>query len=378
MITIHEYERIFAADCPEFDELIKFSEAGDFLSLGWQRGRGAYVQAKNYVGVIRLPSGFQIEILPKLDAPIENLRELVAKMICTLPDFKFKKFRDADLDTARLDLYEIFVRIYFSMIRDLIKHGLKASYVTLEENLNVFKGKLLVNENIRRNVAHREKFFVAYDEYSINRPEHRLIKAALLKLQCKKSARRLLESFDSVTASTNYAKDFAAVSIDRTNREYQAVMNWTRKILAGKSFTPFIGRSKALALLFPMARLFEAYVAEHVKKVFSDQYTVRTQVRENFLFNEPRSFGLKPDNILEGDERIIMDTKWELKPTPADMYQMFAYAKRYGAKKIILLCPPNSEENFYRAEDFEVTILRVDLFDMNKFGIALAKPYANR
>ena len=128
-----------------------------------------------------------------------------------------------------------------------------------------------------------------------------------------------------------------------------------------------------------MERLFEAYVAEHIKKVFSDQYTVRTQVRENFLFDEPRSFGLKPDIILDGDERIIMDTKWEFKPTPADMYQMFAYARRYDAKKIILICPANDEENeIYRAEDFEVTIWRVDLFAVNKFGSALAKPYANR
>ena len=367
MITIREYEKIFAADCPAFDELSKFSEAGDFLSLGWQRGRGEYVQAKNYVGVIQFPSGFQIEILPKLDAPIEKLRGLVIKMICTLKYFRFKEFRAADLDTARLDLYDIFINIYLKMVSDLVKHGLKASYVTREENLNIFKGKLLVKENIHCNVAHKEKFFVAYDEYSIDRPENRLIKAALCKLRSKKSARRLLESFDTVATSTNYAKDFAAVSIDRTNREYQAVMAWTHKILAGKSFTPFAGNSKAMALLFQMERLFEAYVAEHAKKVFSDRYAVRTQVRENFLFDEPRSYGLKPDIILDGDERIIMDTKWEFKPTPADMYQMFAYARRYDAKKIILICSANGEGNeIYRAEDFEVTIWRVDLFDMDE------------
>lgn len=61
-----------------------------------------------------------------------------------------------------------------------------------------------------------------------------------------------------------------------------------------------------------------------------------------------------------------MDTKWKFEPTEGDMYQMFAYAKRYGAKKIYLLCPQNVEENIYRASDFEVEVYGVDLFNMAK------------
>ena len=45
------------------------------------------------------------------------------------------------------------------------------------------------------------------------------------------------------------------------------------------------------------------------------------------------------------------------------MYQMFVYAKRYGAKKIFILSP--AEEDFYRAEDFELKIFLVDLFNMD-------------
>ena len=359
MLTIREYEKIYAADCPNFDELRNFAEAGEFFNLSWR-----YVQAKNYVGVIRLPSGFQIEILPKLDAPNEKLRGLVVEMLRTLKDFSCKKFLNAELDTARFDLYKIFIRLYLEMISDLVKRGLKSSYVEREDNLKFFKGKFLVNENLRRNFAHRERFFVSYDEYGIDRPEHRLIKAALLKLRREKLARRLLIYFDSVAASFNYQKDFAAISIDRTNREYQAVMNWTRLILSGKSFTPFGGKSEAVTLLFDMNKLFEAYVAEHIKKYFSDRFTVKIQAQEKFLFDEPRRFGLKPDIILEGDEKIILDTKWEFEISAGDVYQMFAYAKRYDVKKIYLLCPPQVEEIIYRAADFEVEIHGVDLFNI--------------
>ena len=275
-MIVREYEKIFADNCQNFDELIKFAQASEFLSLGWQ-----FVQAKNYVGVIQLPSGFQLEILPKIYEGGDEikLRRLVVEMICTLKDFKFKKFRDADLDTARLNLYEIFISIYLEMVQDLVKSGLKSSYVVHEENLNVLKGKLLIKENLRRNFAHKEKFFVAYDEYSLDRPEHRLTKATLIKIlhttrENFRLARHLLNDFDSITQSINFAKDFAAVSIDRTNSSYRTVMEWTKIFLRGESFTPFAGKSRTMALLFDMNKLFEAYVAEHIKKYFSDRFTV--------------------------------------------------------------------------------------------------------
>ena len=362
MMTIREYEKIFPADCPHFDELANFAETGKFFSVSRR-----YVQAKNFVGVIRLPSGFQIEILPKMDAPVDKLRGLVVEMLRTLKDFAGKKFLDAQLDTTRLDLCEIFIRIYLEKVLELVKRGLKSSYVLREDNLNFFKGKLRVNENLRRNFAHREKFFVAFDEYGIDRPEHRLIKSALIKFRRNKLARRLLTCFDSVAASNNYSNDFAAISIDRTNREYKIVMNWTRKILAGESFTPFGGKSEAVTLLFDMNKLFEAYVADHVKKNFSDRFAVKIQAQEKFLFDNSTDYKLTPDILLEGDEKIILDTKWKFEIAPSDMYQMFAYAKRYGARKIFLLCPPNDDgENFYRAtaDNFNVRIFFVDLFDM--------------
>lgn len=371
MKIIHEYEKIFGDDCEHFDELIKFTEASEFLSLGWQRQRGAYVQAKNYIGVIRLPSGFQIEILPKLNEHEDKLRGLVVEMLRSLKDFSYKKFLDADLDTTRFNLYEIFIRIYLEMVLELVKRGLRSSYTLREENLNFFKGKLLVRENIRHNIAHHEKFFVAFDEYNLDRAEHRLIKATLLKLfrtttENKRLVNRLLADFDSVPASTNYPKDFAEIFIDRQNSHYQAVMNWTKIFLRGESFSAFAGKTNVLALLFPMEKLFEAYVAKYIQKFFSDRFTVKIQAQEKFLFDTPKSFALKPDILLEGNEIIILDTKWKLEITSGDMYQMFAYAKKYDAKKIFLLCPPQVAGNIsYRSTDFDVKIFCVDLFNMD-------------
>lgn len=363
-MIVREWDKIYREDCPQFDELAKFAEAREFLSLGWQ-----YVQAKNYIGVIRLPSGFQIEILPKIAGDEQNLRGLVVEMLRTLKDFSNKKFLNAEIDTSRLNLYEIFIILYLEMVSYLVKRGLKSSYILREENLNFFKGKLLINENLRRNFAHKEKFFVSHDEYNLNRPEHRLIKSTLIKLlhttqdnKNFKLTRRLLNDFDSVEPSRNYHKDFAEILIDRTNNNYKIVVEWTKIFLQGKSFTSFAGKNDVVALLFDMNKLFEAYVAFYIKKYFSN---AKIQAREKFLFDNSTNYALKPDIIIKNDvETIILDTKWKFEVTAADMYQMLAYAKKYGAKKIFLLCPPNVEENFYRTEDFEVKIFAVDLFNI--------------
>lgn len=106
-------------------------------------------------------------------------------------------------------------------------------------------------------------------------------------------------------------------------------------------------------------------MARHARNIFADRFTVKIQVAEKFLFDTPRRFALKPDILLSGDETIILDTKWKFQPTADDMYQMFAYANRYAAKKIFLLCPRSTDENIsYRSDDgLDVTIYHVDLRD---------------
>ena len=63
-----------------------------------------------------------------------------------------------------------------------VHDGLRSSYLENEDNLRYYKGKLVVSEQIKRNIAHGERFFVKYDEYQVNRVENRLVKATLLKL----------------------------------------------------------------------------------------------------------------------------------------------------------------------------------------------------
>ena len=122
--------------------------------------------------------------------------------------------------------------------------------------------------------------------------------------------------------------------------------------LQGKSFTAFSGGQAALALLFPMERIFESYVAAVLRRhLDSKQYRVHVQAKGKYLFELPRKqFALRPDLVIEdlnSGERTVSDTKWKLLSpqwhnygiSQADMYQMYAYQKEYAAKQTVLLYP---------------------------------------
>ena len=282
-----------------------------------------------------------------------------------MKDFPGKAFSTASLQVDKMNLYELFINMYLQEVRRLVKIGLKSAYVTTEDNLSCFKGKLQVGQHIKHNLAHKEQFYVAYDEYSQNRPENRLIKATLLKLQKltdsaenAKEIRQLLIAFENVVASTNYQKDFSQVIIDRSTKAYADILVWSKIFLTNRSFTTFSGSTTSRALLFPMESVYESYVAQQMKKILCPNgWDISTQDKQHYLFQSEKKFALRPDIVMtKGDKTIVMDTKWKrLNNNPqknygisqADMYQMYAYSKKYKANDIWLLYPQNEELKGY-------------------------------
>ena len=392
-ITVKEYETIMCnenfkdvdgyayLDKAVFDNLKAFiheftadAESADvleFLRIGYKRNIGEIITIKNYVGLLQMKDGFQIQVLPKIsfidgeDKNDEQTKKIFLRMLRSMKDFPGKAFSTASLQVDKMNLYELFINMYLQEVRRLVKIGLKSAYVTTEDNLSCFKGKLQVGQHIKHNLAHKEQFYVAYDEYSQNRPENRLIKATLLKLQKltdsaenAKEIRQLLIAFENVVASTNYQKDFSQVIIDRSTKAYADILVWSKIFLTNRSFTTFSGSTTSRALLFPMESVYESYVAQQMKKILCPNgWDISTQDKQHYLFQSEKKFALRPDIVMtKGDKTIVMDTKWKrLNNNPqknygisqADMYQIYAYSKKYKANDIWLLYPQNEELKGY-------------------------------
>lgn len=382
-----------------FDSNDEEADVLDFIKIGYKRNVGETITFKNYVGLIQMKNNYQIQVLPKIEflhGEKDKTKQVFMKMLRSMKDFPAKVFSNANLKVDRMNLYEVFISMYLQEVRRLVKHGLKASYVKREENLNVYKGKLIVSEHIKSNFIHKERFYIGFEEYQINRPENRLLKSTLMKLQKisssaenTKEIRQLLTAFELVDISRNYDKDFSRVIIDRNTKDYEILMKWSKVFLKGNSFTTFSGTDNARSLLFPMEKVFEAYVAKHMKKIFSSyNLEVSTQDRGHYLFStlngkEHRKFALRPDIVVKRDGKsvAILDTKWKslindkgvnYGISQMDMYQMYAYSKKYDTPEIWLLYPVNSamkdcgEIIFDSGDGVTVSLFFVDLLEIEK------------
>ncbi len=394
-----------------FDHLESFllnapeNQAADILSLSIRRGLGKVISAKNYVGVLVLGDGTAIEILPKIVSAVEDAnaaraKRLLLEMLRILPDAPFRQFQTTSLGFEKTNLLEIFIRMFLEEVFALVKRGLRCGYTPVEENARFFHGKLLVSQQLRQNFIHKERSCIVYDAFTTDRPENRLLKAALLRLSAlsgsfrnRNDLQQLLRAFADFPASTNYSSDFARCTADRNTRDYDNVLRWCRIFLSGKSFTAFSGSEDALALLFPMEVLFERYVAALLRKVLPDEeFLLSVQDCRLHLFDQPAAFPLRPDLVLtrRSDGAVfVLDTKWKLldphKPnfgiSQADLYQMFAYQKKYAAQSVTLLYPqcadsPAPEQCDFCASDGTFVQVRfIDLFQpaesLQKILIAL-------
>ena len=373
VLTVKEFQEIKKEDLGEinfnlFENFIEENSGddveerlSDFLRISSHKGVKV-IKPQNYVGVINIDNKVQIEILPKIDIGDDNeLRKLFLKMLSSLKEFKGKSFKNAQINDSKLPIYEVFIQMYLNEVQELLKKGLKSDYLTIEGNLTFFKGKFLINQHLKHNIIRKDRFYMAYDEFHINRPENRLIKTTLLKLNKISSngknqllAKRLLAEFEMVNQSTNIDKDFSLVKKDRNAQAYQSLMIWSQVFLKNKSFSTFKGTENVNALLFPMEKIFEAYVAKQLKIKFPE-WNVETQKDDKYLFDNPKTFGLNPDIYMsKGGSAIVLDTKWKklirnsnnYGISQSDMYQMYAYAYKYDVENIVLIYPKHREISF--------------------------------
>lgn len=383
-LTITEFERIYQHDiykkdfCDIENFILKNSdENAPFLRIASGVG-GKFIQARNYVGVLQTKSGLTIEILPKIadKTGTDKSKAVFIKMLRTLKNFPFKSSNLASLKTQNLPLLEIFISMFLCELEALVKKGIKSDYVALEENLNFLKGKLNINEQIKRNSIHKERFYVGYSEFLSDIKINQIIKTTLKFLYKKSNSsknqqkiRELLFIFDEVSECEDYKNFFAKLVINRQVRHYEQTLLWCKIFLLNNSFTPHKGDDLALALLFDMNALFESYVGNFIKKSFPGTIL---QHSEKHLVEDPKSFKLRPDIFLK--DKFIADTKWKIISSKddisqADLYQLYAYGKKHPCDGKLHLIYPKIDDIRQKTMKFrydDEMCLEILYFDLEK------------
>jgi 5-methylcytosine-specific restriction enzyme subunit McrC len=378
-ICVHEFDKVGPHGAPteaqvppavfdwlEAQALQLAAEPGaSWVTVAQRRGQRV-VQFRNHVGVVRAPNGFQIEVLPKIGRVGDPaaVRRVLLEMLTCLRDFRHLRAGSAQVAASRMPLLDIFIGEFLEAVWHVVGRGLCGDYLRREDNLSVLRGKLVMSTHLRLNRHRADRFFTAWDEFSTNRPENRLIHAALQRVlpacaspQHQRTARELRFAFGDVPASTQIDADWRQVRTDRGMSHYEDALAWARLILAERSPLVGDGAHHAPSLLFPMEALFEAFVGKHLARQIAAPRTLAAQTRGKCLVAHERRkwFRLQPDFLVRHAERpvVVLDAKWKLLDASRgngtdkyglahdDFYQLHAYGQTWleGRGDLVLVYP---------------------------------------
>ncbi len=268
LISEHNYERL--------DDFAASKKYSIMQKIMLKDGREA-LRPTRYVGIIMLKDGTQIEILPQIRSDKEEniivSKMLLLRMLDAIREVPVRKVDELYFKKEQLNLFEICVRMFTDEVLNVVRNGLKQTYVPYRGNETFVKGKTIYAEHAKKNYAHKEKFFVEYDVFSVNRAENRLLKKTLETLDKlssntlnKKKIRMLLLSLDNVESSQNVRDDFKNSVEDRSMSRYFNALKWSKFFLLNKGTTFFRGGKVKYAMLFHMDKLFSACIASSLRK----------------------------------------------------------------------------------------------------------------
>ena len=371
MPVIREYEELkdFAPD--ELGDLKEFAlanptdEQGNYRPALVSKYNRLYTQ--NYVGIIETRRGTVLEILPKVDfaEDTETTKQVFLNMLRAWRGFKsLAQFNESSIKAIRhFNMFEVFVHLFLNNLVLLTQRGLARHYQLVEDNLPCLRGRILFPQHIRENSVNRTRFYVGYDEFTADRPANRLIHSTIYKLigsVRQPSNQQLLHQlricFADIPVSPRLRSDWQRHRVDRSMPHYEAVMQWVGLFLFNHGLTTFSGTHVNQALLFPMEEVFEDFVAFSFRR-HQRQFFLRTQGPQEPLasIGGKDVFYMKPDiSLMSGGKvKFILDTKWKRINegdsdrkhgiSQADMYQLFAYGKKYGCKHVALVYPKTKD-----------------------------------
>lgn len=368
---------------------------------------------QNFVGTIPLDD-IQIEILSKIplvENNIEAEKIRFLEILQSIDYFKEKIFSNSKIEITDTSILEIFIHLFIEEVEKIIKKGLIYRYVDKNENFNVFKGKLDINNHIKYNFSHKEKFFMKFDEFSVDSLENITIKLTIQKLKKisvnlknKENLNKIGHYFENVSILDGSIENLKYLTFDRMNDYYKNAIQWAKIFLNNQSSSIFSTNNGEIpSILFPMETIFENYIANKLVNIIQEksynQLAIKVQDNSCSIFSSISLNNVKIDNNIlrirpdiviknkDAKEIFILDTKWKIlnklddkfKISTEDVYQMLAYVKTYSdrnknkyiCKKAYLIYPATNmnqstfftkdDKLIFNTDDFELNIQFVDL-----------------
>lgn len=281
--------------------------------------------------------------------PIRN----IYYMLCYAWENTLKQEDEALLDTEAFDnIYNLLSFILIQEVTKLIKSGFARGYVGYSESLPLVRGKINLNNTLKKQTLIRKQIVCDYDKFSDNITMNQIIKSTMeILLICPEVDKKyritfkmLLRNFTNIDSIDLNNIHWSRIAYNRNNKKYRLIINVCQLINTGLIVKEEKGSSKFPAFIRDraMAKLYEKFILNFYKYELKDIKTSSPLI--NWQLDEPPRDNLLPimktDIELEGNgKKLIIDTKYyanalsksnfsETKTLiSSNLYQIFAYVK---------------------------------------------------
>ena len=284
------------------------------------------------VGAIEIGE-LSVLIEPKIGIP-----QLLSLACYAMGVFRSQEDRPFDFKESEA-LPDVLAIALASAARGAFVRGLLHGYREEEDALRTVRGRIMLEEQMRRRFGIGLPVEVRYDEFTDDILENRLVKAAVdrlsgMRLRSVKARRGLswvagmLEQVSPVEFGAN---DVPETRFDRLNEHYRGVVGLARLVLRHSAFESGRGDVSASGFLMNMNDLFQEFVTVALREALGvSEQTLRSN--RGLTLDEEEAVHLKPD-LSWWDGAIctfVGDAKYKnltSAPVPtADLYQLLAYA----------------------------------------------------
>ena len=297
---------------------------------------GAYhLTPGSYIGAFE-SGGLSVSIRPKL-----AIARVLFLASYAMGAFKLRDMGRFDFAEART-LVEALALALAGAARGAFAGGLVHGYRLEEEAAHTVRGRIRIDEQVRRRFGLPLPIEVRYDEFTDDVTANRLVKAAAVRLgrmRLRSSRSRdglhwTAARLENVSLVEFPADAVPEVTFDRLNEHYREVVALARLILRHSSFEADRGRIRAHGFLIDMNQVFQEFVTRALREVLGVSERVFRSDRDirGIYLAADRGIPLKPDLSWweAGTCTFVGDAKYKRvvdgNVPNADLYQLLAYA----------------------------------------------------
>ncbi|MGA5842029.1 McrC family protein [Streptomyces sp. NRRL S-1314] len=309
------------------------------------------LRAGSRVGALRTPGGPIVRIMPK--TPVSRIFFLLGFSLA--PERAWHDDREGTVDTGAYD--DVVPALSHAVERRIdaaLRQGVLQGYREVEESSLVVRGRILEAEQIRRHFGRTPPVEIAYDDYTADTAENRILRAAverLLRLPGvpgpvrRRLAHQRVRLADALPLVRG--QELPRWQPSRLNSRYQPTLRLCEAVLRGSSPEHTPPGADPLAVdgfLIDMNQLFEDFVTVALSEALKE-HGLTARLQDTHHLDTAGLVRIRPDLVVrtrDGRTPVaVVDAKYKVEKGDgrlnADLYQALAYATVLGLREAHLV-----------------------------------------